>query len=96
MSVNASLLRLLWTIVEEMKIQDLLTLSDTALIAVLLQRVSRQVLLTGEEVCQLYAYIGSRLLLIRDLADSRRSLGFSAIADYKTEKRSEAAIAINA
>lgn len=73
---NPYLMRLFWTIVEETQSQELLTLSDTALAATLMQQVSRQVLMSAEEVSRLYDYIGSKLLLIRDIADSRQSRTF--------------------
>ena len=69
--IEPSLLRLLWAVIEDVPSQDLLSLSDTALLAMLLREVSRRVLLRGEEVCGLYEYISSRLLLIRDIADYR-------------------------
>jgi hypothetical protein len=69
--MESSTLRLVWDVVEETQLTDLLTLPDTALIKLLLQRISRKVLLSGEEVCALYEYISSRIRLIRDIADSR-------------------------
>ena len=69
--MDSSALRLVWDVVEETQIKDLLTLPDTALVKLLLQRISRRVLLSGEEVCLLYDYISSRIRLIRDMADSR-------------------------
>lgn len=78
MLINPHMLRLFWTIVEETQSQELLTLSDTALVAALMQQVSRQILLSGEEVCRLYDYIGTRLVLIRDTADSRQFRSFDA------------------
>ncbi len=78
--IDSTVLRLLWTVIEESHSQDLLTLSDTALIAMLMQQVSYRVLLTGEEVCNLYTYLSLKLTLIRDMADFRRSGGLSADA----------------
>jgi hypothetical protein len=69
--MDPSTLRLVWDIVEETQSFDLLNLPDTALVKLLLQRIARKVVLTGEEVCLLYDYISSRTSLIRDLADSR-------------------------
>lgn len=80
MEIDSLKLQLLWTVAEEMHSQDLLTLSDTALAAALLRQVSAQVLLSGEEVCSLYAYIGAKLSLIRDIADSRRAQRFNPLA----------------
>lgn len=69
--MESSTLRLIWDVVEETQISELLGLPDTALVKLLLQRVSRKVLLNGEEVCILYDYISSRTRLIRDIAESR-------------------------
>jgi hypothetical protein len=69
--MDASTLRLVWDVIEETQINDLLNLPDTALVKLLLQRISRKVLLNGEEVCLLYEYISSRTWLIRDIAESR-------------------------
>ncbi|MBF2051184.1 hypothetical protein HJG54_08945 [Leptolyngbya sp. NK1-12] len=65
------MLRLVWDVIEETQSSELLSLPDTALVKLLLQRISRKVLLTGEEVCHLYDYISSRIRLIRDIAESR-------------------------
>lgn len=80
MMTNPSMLRLLWAVIEEMPSHDLLILSDTALISKLLQNISKKVLLSGEEVGILYGYIGSRISLIRDMADCRcfRNLNLQA------------------
>lgn len=69
--MDSSALRLVWDVVEETQSGDLLGLPDTALVKLLLQRISRKVLLNGEEVCTLYEYISSRTRLIRDMAESR-------------------------
>ena len=66
MKVEPSLLRLLWAVIEDMPSHDIISLSDTALIAMLMQEVSRRMLLSGEEVHSLYGYIGSKISLIRD------------------------------
>ncbi|WP_421655025.1 hypothetical protein [Leptothermofonsia sp. ETS-13] len=68
---NTSMLRLVWTVVEETPSNKLLALSDTALVKLILQQISSQILLSGEEVCTLYSYIGSKISLIRDIAASR-------------------------
>ncbi|MFM7427147.1 MAG: hypothetical protein ACKO7W_19470 [Elainella sp.] len=71
MSISASMLRLAWAVVEEAPPSDLLNLSDTMLIKLLLHQIAQKVLLTGEEVCALYDYLSSRVLLIRDMAEVR-------------------------
>jgi len=71
MIIDPSMLRLFWAVVEDTQSHDLLTLSDTALVKTLVQQVSSRILLSGEEMCMLYDYIGSRTQLIRDLAEFR-------------------------
>jgi hypothetical protein len=71
MPISASILRLTWAVVEETSPRDLLMLPDTLLVKQLLQHVAQRNLLSGEEVCALYGYLGSRVRLIRDLAESR-------------------------
>lgn len=71
MTVSSSMLRLTWTVVEETSHRDLLTLSDTALVKLLLQHVAQKILLSADEVCALYGYLGAKVPLIRDLAESR-------------------------
>jgi hypothetical protein len=68
--MDSSTLRLVWDVVEETQDIDLSALPDTALVKLLLQRISRKVLLNGEEVCALYEYISARTRLIRDIVDS--------------------------
>ncbi|MUH00207.1 hypothetical protein F7734_51235 [Scytonema sp. UIC 10036] len=65
------MLRLAWSVIEDTPSSELLTLTDTALIKLLLQQIASKILLSGEEVCALYSYIGSRTALIRDTAESR-------------------------
>jgi len=71
MLISSSTLRLIWAAVEEASPSDLLAFSDTALVKLLLQKVSQKILLCGEEVCALYDYLGSKISLIRDMAESR-------------------------
>ena len=71
MLINSSMLRLTWAVIEEIPSSELLALADTALVKLILQQLTRKILLTGEEVCVLYSYIGSKTTLIRDLAESR-------------------------
>ncbi|MBE9039312.1 hypothetical protein IQ235_00695 [Oscillatoriales cyanobacterium LEGE 11467] len=65
------MLRLMWAAVEATSPRDLLNLSDPMLVKRLLQHVDRNILLSGEEVCALNNYLGSKVSLIRDIADSR-------------------------
>lgn len=69
--MDSSTLRLIWDVIEETQNNELLNLPDTALVKLLLQRISRKLLLSGEEVCLLYDYISTRTRLIRDIVESR-------------------------
>ena len=71
MFVNSSMLYLTWSVIEDTSSSELLNLTDTALIRLLVKQIAAKMLLSGEEVCALYDYIGSRTPLIRDIADSR-------------------------
>lgn len=75
MVINPSVIRLMWGAIEETQSHHLLTLTDTALVRLLLQQVSRKMLLSGEEAYALHEYISSRTPLIRDMAESRLSKG---------------------
>jgi hypothetical protein len=66
--ISSSMLRLTWAVIEETHCSDLLSLTDTGLVKMLLQKISRKILLSGEEVCALYDYLSARTSLIRDLA----------------------------
>lgn len=71
MELDPSMIRLIWSVIEETQTMHLLSLTDTGLVRLLLQRVSKRILLNGEEVCELYDYISSKTTLIRDIADSQ-------------------------
>ena len=71
MNIEPLLLRVLWTEVETIPNHVVYTSPDNVLSSMLLQQVANEIRLTGEELCQLSAYLGSRLSLIRDMADFR-------------------------
>jgi len=68
-TINPSVLRLLWKVVSEINHQTLLSLPDRDLSQVITQKVTDRVILDSEEAQKLDVYLTSRLLLIRDLAD---------------------------
>lgn len=68
MSISPSVLRLAWAVVEEIQNHELLHLTDTALIKLVLQQVTRRILLNSEEARALHDYISTKTLLIRDMA----------------------------
>jgi hypothetical protein len=65
------MLRLTWAVVEETPPRYLLSLSDTMLVKSLLQNVAQKILLNGDETGALCSYLGSKVPLIRDMAESR-------------------------
>lgn len=74
MELSSSVLRLAWAAVEETSPRDLLTMSDSMVVKLLLQHVDRNILLSSEEVGALSSYLNSKVLLIRDLAEARLRL----------------------
>lgn len=71
MLINPFLLQVLWTEIETIPNHVVRTLSDNALNTLLLQQVSNEIRLTGEERQQLFTYLGPKVSLIRDMADFR-------------------------
>ncbi|MBF2066990.1 MAG: hypothetical protein IGS39_21625 [Calothrix sp. C42_A2020_038] len=69
--INSSLLRQLWSVVEETQTNILLGFSDTELVQQLLRQLQLKGILSTEEITAVGAYIDSRLLLIRDVAHAR-------------------------
>ncbi|BAZ13039.1 hypothetical protein NIES4071_48730 [Calothrix sp. NIES-4071] len=69
--INSSLLRQLWSVVEETQTNILLSFSDTELVQQLVKQLQFRGILSTEELAALSIYIDSRLVLIRDLALSR-------------------------
>lgn len=71
MTIDPSLLRILWTEIEIIPNHVVCTLSDTALTTIVIQQVAQQVQMSGLEWQQLSSYLGEKLSLIRDMADFR-------------------------
>lgn len=69
--VTSTMLRQLWSLIEETHSSLLLNLSDKELLQELLLQLTQNKQLSGEEVVCIRDYISSRLTLIRDLASSR-------------------------
>ncbi|MFQ4144203.1 hypothetical protein [Chlorogloeopsis sp. ULAP02] len=70
-TVNASILRLLWTVVEETQTSTLVQVADAELIQQLLWQLKNKTWLTSEETNTISTYLSSRIPLIRDLALAR-------------------------
>lgn len=68
-TIDPSVLRLLWKVIAEMNYRELLSLSDLELSQFLIQQVAERILLSTEEVQNISVYISSNLWLIRDFAD---------------------------
>ncbi len=69
--MNSSILRQLWSVVEETQTNILLSFGDTELVQQLTAQLEFRGLLDTEEVGTVSAYLSSRLLLIRDMARAR-------------------------
>ena len=69
--VTPSTLRQVWSVIEETHASLLLKLSDTELLQQLLIQLVDKKQLNVEEVCDVRAYIYSRIPLIRDDAQER-------------------------
>lgn len=70
MVIDPSVLRLFWKVVSEINYQAMLSLPDRDLSQVLIQKVSDRLLLDPEQTQTLGDYSISKVLLIRDLAES--------------------------
>ena len=69
--VTPSTLRQVWAVIEETHASLILELSDAELSQQLLIQIADKKQLNVEEVCDVRAYIHSRILLIRDDAQER-------------------------
>jgi hypothetical protein len=69
--MNSSVLRQLWSVVEETQANILLSFGDTELVQQLVAQIELRGLLNTEEVGTVSAYVSSRILLIRDMARAR-------------------------
>ena len=69
--ITSSTLRQIWSVIEETHASLLLKLSDAELLQQLLMQLADKKQLNIEEVCDIRAYIYSRIPLIRDGAQAR-------------------------
>jgi hypothetical protein len=69
-TVSPHVIRLLWKAVSEINYQALLSLPDRDLSKAITEKVRDRVILDSQESQKLDAYLASKLLLIRDLADA--------------------------
>lgn len=69
--MNPSLLRQIWSQVEETQTNALLQLDDSSLSCLILNQIQRHQILNSAEADQVMQYLNSKVSLIRDLALSR-------------------------
>lgn len=65
------MLRKLWSLVETTQASTLVTLDDASLVQCLLKQFKTEAGINSKEADQLSDYIGSRISLIRDIAEAR-------------------------
>jgi hypothetical protein len=69
--MSSSILRQLWTVIEETQTTVLLRLSDMDLVKQVLNQLGSKTTLSSEEISTVSVYLLSRTSLIRDLAQAR-------------------------
>lgn len=72
--MNANLLRQVWGVIETTQTDLLTQLNDKQLVQTLVANLKDRNLLPANEEANTKAYIQARLLLIRELAESRKGL----------------------
>ncbi|WP_171573759.1 hypothetical protein [Leptolyngbya sp. Cla-17] len=73
--ITAKMMRQLWAVIESTQVNTLLQFDDSALVNLLLDQFATQQVIDAPTTNSLNTYIESRLPLIRDIAEERRSLG---------------------
>ncbi|MBM0741422.1 hypothetical protein JOY44_07290 [Phormidium sp. CLA17] len=73
--MTAKMMRQLWAVIESTQVNTLLQFDDSALVNLLLDQFATQQVIDAPTTNSLNTYIESRLPLIRDIAEERRSLG---------------------
>ena len=69
--MNTSIIRQIWSIVEESSAKTLVSLNDSDLVSQLLKKLDEQHLLSSEDLQVTKVYFSSKTVLIRDIARSR-------------------------
>ncbi|YAI81805.1 MAG: hypothetical protein ACQJCO_08455 [cyanobacterium endosymbiont of Rhopalodia sterrenbergii] len=69
--MNISIIRQLWSIVEESSAKTLVNLDDSDLVSHLLKKLNAQYSLSLEDLQVMKVYFRSKTVLIRDIACSR-------------------------
>lgn len=73
--ITAKMMQQLWAVIESTQVNTLLQFDDSDLVKLLLNQFSNQQVMDAHTATTLNIYIESRLPLIRDIAEERRSLG---------------------
>lgn len=73
--ITAKMMQQLWAVIESTQVNTLLQFDDSDLVKLLLNQFSNQQVMDVHTATTLNTYIESRLPLIRDIAEERRSLG---------------------
>ncbi len=73
--ITAKMMRQIWAVIESTQVNLLLQFDDSDLVKLLLNRFANQQSIDAQTTHSLNTYIESRLPLIRDIAEERRSLG---------------------
>ncbi|MGP0129375.1 MAG: hypothetical protein ACTMUB_08995 [cyanobacterium endosymbiont of Rhopalodia musculus] len=69
--MKTSIIRQLWSIVEESSAKTLVNLDDSDLVSQLLKKLDAQYSLSSEDLQVMKVYFRSKTVLIRDIARSR-------------------------
>lgn len=70
--LSPSLLHDLWQLIEELPSHPVMRLNDSRLISWLLAQVERRLILKEEDINNIERYLGSHVLLIREMTESKR------------------------
>ena len=73
--ITAKMMQQLWAVIESTQVNTLLQFDDSDLVKLLLNQFANQQTIDAHTTNTLNTYIESRLPLIRDIAEERRSLG---------------------
>jgi succinate dehydrogenase flavin-adding protein (antitoxin of CptAB toxin-antitoxin module) len=73
--ITVKMMQQLWAVIESTQVNILLQFNDSDLVKLLLNRFANQQTIDAQTANNLNTYIESRLPLIRDIAEERRSLG---------------------
>ncbi|MDY6936425.1 MAG: hypothetical protein SWY16_02060 [Cyanobacteriota bacterium] len=74
--IDPSVLRQLWSTIENIQVKTLTTLDDASLVDRLMGEFGKQRRLNGAEADSIYTYLKSRISLIRELACARPGIIF--------------------